>query len=223
MSLFIPLLPRCPSLPATNRQRWSSCSPAHRTFSKVVLRATTFSHNMSSNSKTTSEYRGKRRVIIITGYVCIGKSYFCSNLNTRKDHKFGTIVDLDSSNYSRDRFPQNYLDDIRKTADSLADRGGIILVSTFPHVGTTLKQEGYYVAQVLPHNDPEIKSEWLRRLEHREKDGKASRLYQLVNQFWDEWSDEMETRDVSKSIRVSSNQFLSNIIDEIYQDFEQSQ
>ncbi|KAJ4387667.1 hypothetical protein N0V93_008264 [Gnomoniopsis smithogilvyi] len=175
----------------------------------------------ASNSKTTVECR-KKGAIIITGYVCIGKTYFCKNINTEQQHKFGRIVDLDSSNYSRDQFPENYLQDIRRTADKYAEEGCIILVSTFPGVGPTLKQDGYYVAQVYPQNNPGTKSEWLRRLELREKDGKESRLYQLVNHHWDEWSDEMETRDISKSIRVSSNEYLSNVIDEIYQDFENS-
>lgn len=175
----------------------------------------------ASSSKATVESR-RKGAIIITGYVCIGKTYFCNKINTEKHHKFGRVVDLDSSNYSRDRFPENYLEDIRTTADQYADEGCIILVSTFPGVGTRLKQDGYYVAQVYPQNNLETKTEWLRRLELREKEGKESRLYRLVNQYWDEWADEMGRRDISKSIRVSSNEYLSNIIDQIYQDFETS-
>lgn len=174
---------------------------------------------MSAN--TTGSCR-KNKAIIISGFVCIGKTYFCTNSNAQKHQTLGTVVDLDSSQYSRDRFPDNYLEDIRRTADKLSGEGGIILVSTFPGVGTRLKQEGYYVAQVYPDNYPETKAEWLRRLELRETEGKESRLYRLVDKHWDEWYDGMERRDVSKSIRVSSNEYLSTIIHDIYQDFENS-
>lgn len=213
-------LPRCPSLPVAHRQNQSHCS--HITNPRTLLRAITLSHSMSTAHNTTAVHRRKKGVLIITGYVCIGKTYFCNNVNTQSHPKFGKIVDLDSSLYSRDRFPENYLEDIRRTADKHADEGCVILVSTFPGVGPRLKQEGFYVAQIYPHSSPTNKSEWLRRLELREKEGKQSRLYQLVNQHWYEWSDEMDRRDVSKSIRVSSNEYLSNVIDEIYADFENS-
>lgn len=175
-----------------------------------------------STADTTGPSR-KKRAMIISGYACIGKTYFCGTLHAEKHPKLGRVVDLDSSTYNRDRFPENYLEDVRRTADSLADEGCVILVSTFPGVSDTLKQEGYYVAQVYPQNSPETKTEWLRRLEVREKDGKESRLYGLVSQHWDEWYDGMEKRNVSKSIRVSSHEYLSTVIDDIYEDFEQSE
>ncbi|KAJ4409719.1 hypothetical protein N0V82_009408 [Gnomoniopsis sp. IMI 355080] len=173
------------------------------------------------NSNTTVGCRPKG-AIIISGYVCIGKTYFCHNISAEKRHEFGRIVDLDSSKYSRDQFPENYLQDIRRTADQYAQEGCVILVSTFPGVATKLRQDGYYVAQVYPQKSPETKLEWLRRLEFREKEGKESRLYRLVDQHWDEWFDEMETRDISKSIRVAPNEYLSNVIDKIYQHYKDS-
>lgn len=177
---------------------------------------------MSTAQDTTTVRPRKRGVLIITGYVCIGKTSFCesANNNIQSHKKYGKIVDLDSSRYSRDRFPENYIEDIRRTADKHAKEGCVILISTFPGVGPRLKQEGYYVAQIYPEKSPETKLEWLRRLERREKEGTKSRLYGLVNQYWDAWSDQMDHRDVSKSIRVSSTQYLSNVIDEIYADFE---
>ncbi|KAH8774745.1 hypothetical protein F5883DRAFT_412577 [Diaporthe sp. PMI_573] len=118
--------------------------------------------------------------IIICGFCAIGKTYLLSNkdkLNLGMD-----VCDLDSSSYtSRPGFPENYVSDVRR----LANKRCIILISTHQGVPTQLAKEGYYVALVYPGNSPEVKQEWLRRLEEREQGGKDSRLYKMTERNWD--------------------------------------
>lgn len=175
-------------------------------------------------------------VLIISGYTCIGKTTFCNNpgkfsggggetetgTGTETD---GTdlprVIDMDSSAYDRDGFPENYLAGIRAKADE-GREPRILLIGTFRDVATKLKGEGYYVAQVYPAQDAKTKCEWLRRLEERESGGCESRLYKIVDQNWDAWYDEMYTRDVSASRIVNSSEFLSGVIEDIYRDFRAS-
>lgn len=180
-------------------------------------------HSTSGNHNSNVGGGGgnHRNVLIISGYTCIGKTFFSSNLISRKSFQPPEVIDLDSSGYSRSGFPGNYLEAIRRTAERPGER--IILVSTYQGVATELYKEGYYVAQVFPNNTPECKAEWLRRLEHREEGGKASRVYKLVDENWDQWFEEMETRDLSYSKTVSPTGYLSNVIDEIRRAFDRHQ
>lgn len=161
----------------------------------------------------------KSRALIISGYTCIGKTYFCNDEQLQNNLNLGEVIDLDSSMYSRDNFPANYLEAIRRTADADLGAPRVILVSTFPGVATQLQQEGYYVAQVYPEGGADCKKEWLARLERREVGGKESRLYGLVRDNWDAWFEEMGHRKVSVSRVVSADEYLGTIIKEIHDDF----
>lgn len=99
----------------------------------------------------------------------------------------------------------------------------MILISTYPGVATVLASEGYYVAQVYPAGDEETKQEWLRRLESREKLGKASRLYGLVEAHWESWFEEMGRRTVAKSKIVGKGEYLSEMVAQLYEDYERAQ
>lgn len=165
-------------------------------------------------------------VLIISGYTCIGKTTFCNSPGkfpgeTEADADLPRVADMDSSAYDRDGFPENYLADIRAKADE-GREPRILLIGTFRDVATKLKGEGYYVAQVYPAQDAKTKREWLRRLEERESGGCESRLYKIIDQNWDAWYDEMCTRDVSASRTVTSDEYLSSVIEDIYRDFRAS-
>lgn len=173
----------------------------------------------TSSSNTVSRGGGNnthKKVLIISGYTCIGKTFFCNNSALQKKLQLGQVVDLDSSKFSRSDFPRNYLEAIRRTAEQ--PEVHIILVSTYRDVATELYKEGYYVAQVFPSTD--CKSEWLRRLENREEGGKASRVYKLVDENWDHWFKEMGSRELSDSKIVSSTDYLSTVIEEIHGAFD---
>lgn len=177
---------------------------------------------------TASAGADKSRVLIISGYTCIGKTFFCNNEELRRSLDLGEVVDLDSSRYPRDNFPANYLEAIRREADAPApaSRPGaarVILVSTFPGVATQLVRDGYYVAQVYPHGSADCKREWLSRLERREAGGRESRLYRLVSDQWDAWYEEMGQRSVSHSRSVSAKDYLSSVIQEIFTNFQDYQ
>ncbi|KAF3763673.1 hypothetical protein M406DRAFT_74249 [Cryphonectria parasitica EP155] len=168
-----------------------------------------------------SDHQGspKSSTLIIAGYTCIGKTTFTNKKELWRDLGVSEVVDLDSSTYSREPdFPHNYLKAIRQKADE--DGVRVVLVATFPGVATKLKEEGYYVAQIYPQKDS--KEQWLQRLEAREKEGKESRLYKLVEKNWDIWFDDMGRRDVSKSVTVCSEDYLSTVIGEICRAFMES-
>ncbi|KAH8752234.1 hypothetical protein F5883DRAFT_719899 [Diaporthe sp. PMI_573] len=157
------------------------------------------------------------KAIIICGFCAIGKTYLLS----KKDRlPLGMdIRDLDSSNYSKSEFPENYVSDVRR----LANKPCIILISTHQGVPTQLAKEGYYVALVYPSNSPEVKQEWLRRLEEREQGGKDSRLYKMTERNWDSWQERTSGEEVSRKWILSKDQYLDSIFQEIYDDFQKQQ
>lgn len=181
----------------------------------------------TSSTQARTQYYKSPNTLIVSGYTCIGKTTL-QRRTALRDNLLGLpdevqVIDMDSSAYSRDNFPANYLADIRHRADENENNTKvtprILLISTFPGVATQLKAEGYYVAQLYPDKSLETKREWLRRLAEREERRTESRLYKLVNEMWDVWYDEMEVRDVSFSVRVGADTYLSTEIGNIYKNF----
>ncbi|PSR90882.1 hypothetical protein BD289DRAFT_430124 [Coniella lustricola] len=194
-----------------------------------------YHHLESTPSATQPQESGYKcpNTLIVSGYTCIGKTTFQRNDALR--HRLldcssnvpVQVIDMDSSTYSRDNFPANYLAAIRHQAEGNDDSCGqepprILLISTFPGVATQLKSEGFYVAQVYPDKSAETKRKWLRRLAEREEQHSESRLYRLVHAMWDQWFEEMETRDVSFSVKVGAGSYLSTVIGDIYEAFRRT-
>lgn len=154
--------------------------------------------------------------LIISGYTCIGKTSFGVKVSLKNKHTL-RVVDLDSSEFSRKPgFPENYLEAIRRQAE---DGRSIVLISTHDPVAARLEEEGYYVALVYPEGSPTNKAEWLRRLAEREKDGRQSRLYKLVDQYWDVWHQHLLKCPVSKKVALSDRDYLISVFREIYKDY----
>lgn len=230
INVFTPSVPRCKTWIPISTQLCTLSGSAQTFFTpRAVRNISTVNKTQMGTARSNANVAaaaaaaaGSRRALIISGYTCIGKTFFCNNEELRSSLNLGEVVDLDSSSYPRDNFPANYLEDIRRAADA-PGAPRVLLVSTFPGVATQLRREGYYVAQVYPDGGADCRREWLGRLENREEGGRDSRLYKLVSDNWDAWFEEMGARDVSDSKVVSATDYLSNVIQEIYEAFSAHQ
>lgn len=156
----------------------------------------------------------KHKAIIISGFCAIGKTHFSSNRDELKQDL--KVYDLDSSAYSsKPGFPDNYVAEIRR----LAETPCVILISTHRGLPTQLAKEGYYVALVYPGDGPEAKREWLRRLEEREEEGKASRLYKITDENWDVWYERTAGEEITSRRTLPNDKYLSDIFEDIHTDF----
>lgn len=159
---------------------------------------------------------GKHLAIIIAGFPAIGKTRFASDAKLQTSIDLD-VVDLDSSAYSKEPgFPENYLHDIRKAAEKPC----IILISTHVGLPTQLAKEGYYVAIVYPGSGMDAKQEWLARLERRDKAGKSSRLYKMMDEHWTLWFGQTATEQASRRWTLSNKAYLSDVFGSIYADFQ---
>lgn len=170
-------------------------------------------------SETDVEEIGdKHKAIIISGFCAIGKTHFSSH-EGKLQQAFGMeVYDLDSSAYSsKPGFPENYIAEIQR----LAEKPCVILISTHRGLPTHLATEGYYVALVYPGDGPEAKTEWLRRLEEREEEGKDSRLYKITDENWDLWYERTSGEEITSKWTLSNDQYLSTIFEDIHADFRE--
>lgn len=157
----------------------------------------------------------KHKAIIISGFTAVGKSVLSSNVELRSSIDL-KVIDLDSSAYSKEPgFPENYLDAIRKTAE----RPCVILISTHVGIPTRLTREGYYVALAYPGSGMDAKQEWLHRLEKRERAGRDSRLYKLMDEHWTSWYERTAREQVTRRFSLANDQYLSDIFGSIHAEF----
>lgn len=162
---------------------------------------------------THFEPRPATNGLIISGYTCIGKSSLQRRLSLRNAHR---VIDLDSSNYPKGPgFVDEYLAGIRAAASERS----IVLISTHDGVAQRLREEGYYVALVYPEGSDNNKKEWLRRLEKREKGGRDSPLYKLLDEKWEVWDKHMRRVRVSKKVELSNKGYLLPEFNDIYKDY----
>ena len=111
--------------------------------------------------------------IVVSAFPGVGKT----TLVTQNNSKY-TICDSDSSSYSKNKFPSNYVKDI-KEKKKLFD---IILVSTHENVREEMeKQKVYY--QIV-HPSIECKEEYIQRYKNR---GSSDAFIKLLSDNWEKW------------------------------------
>ncbi|KAJ0118703.1 hypothetical protein J7T55_012957 [Diaporthe amygdali] len=119
-----------------------------------------------------------QRAIIISGFPCIGKSYFKEN---RPDLK---VYYLDSGeNDHKDKagvWMQHYLE---KVIEAVTEPHGIVMVSCHKDFRKRMQEAGLRYIRVYPR--PELKDEWLNRQECRA--GGKDILWNKMNKDWNDW------------------------------------
>lgn len=202
--------------PATRRlTRSSTAGLASATTNEPPLSPTKGPPRRARTGTLHFEPRPAKNGLIISGYTCIGKSSFHRRTSLRNAHP---VIDLDSSLFTKGpRFVDDYLAAIRNAASERS----IVLISTHDGVAQRLREEGYYVALVYPEGSATNKKEWLRRLEEREKGGRDSPLYKLVDEKWEAWDKHMLRCRVSKKVVLTNKDNLISVFMEIYKDYFQ--
>lgn len=139
------------------------------------------------------------KTYIIAGFPGVGKSWL--------KNKYGNnISDSDSSKFSKDNFPQNYIDHIK----SLIGNKIVILVSTHKDVLNKLEEEGIEYSLVYPNRD--LKQEYLERYKQR---GSPEGFINLLDNKWDEFHNDLEQTNPDKRIILKQGEYLKDILNEL--------
>ena len=136
---------------------------------------------------------------------------------TGKTHLAATsalsILDSDSIAYSwlskgvrNPQFPGNYLQHIK----DCIGKTDLILVSSHEQVRRGLVSEGIEFTLVYPQI--ELVEEYLNRYRQR---GSTEEFVSILNSNWKAWISDMEQQQGCKHVRLSSNQYLSDIVDQL--------
>lgn len=140
---------------------------------------------------------------VVAGFPGVGKSVLFKNSNLN-------VLDSDSSKFSwiepgvrHPDFPQNYINHI-KVNIGVAD---IILVSSHDVVRKALAESGIEYYLVYP--DISLKEEYLDRYRQR---GNDEKFIALLKSKWEEFILSIEEKTFPTLLKLSSNQYLSDVI-----------
>lgn len=122
-----------------------------------------------------------QRAVIISGFVCIGKTYLVENWPYHKVYDMENIRNMEGLDHKK------YIARIKALA---SEHDAIILVGTEQNARQRLQAEGLTYVRVYP--DPMLKEEWLRRQWRR--NGEDAAIF--LRQRWDTWVDDAR-RDFS--------------------------
>jgi hypothetical protein len=140
----------------------------------------------------------KYRIKVYSAFPGTGKS-------TYSDISDLGVLDLDSSKFPKEDFPENYIKHIEeKINDPSIDR---ILVSSHKTVRDAL--EKYNIPFVLVYPKRSLKDEYIRRYRLR---GNPESFINLLDEYWDEWISEMSEQRNCEKVILDSNMYLSQIM-----------
>lgn len=139
---------------------------------------------------------GKKSPRIVSGFPGIGKSWLKDNSNL-------VVSDSDSSQWSKDGFPSNYLAHI--SALYMAGNTDIILVSSHDAVRSGLIELGLTFILVYP--SMECKQEYLERYRKR---GSTQAFIDMMDKNWESFIEGCENQGACHKIELESGEFLSD-------------
>lgn len=137
---------------------------------------------------------------IVSAFPGTGKTFFSET------SKF-IVKDSDSSKFSKENFPRNYIDHIKNLHEQpLID---FILVSSHEDVRNELIAENIPFSLVYP--DRSLRDAYLLRYYKR---GSPKAFIDLVEDNWDTWISQIEELDdpLVMKYRLIGGQYLSNVI-----------
>ena len=157
-----------------------------------------------------------KKVLVISGFPCVGKSQ-CAEYNSG-NYK---CLDLDSSRYSRGRFPDNYLEEIKLQVTHNSHNVDVVLVSSHKIVRDGLLKMGIDFVLVYPSKD--LRDEYLNRSKNRinpevwrgskqNPEENALGFRGIVGKFWYEWLDEIKEEKGYRKVELSSHTYLSHVL-----------
>lgn len=134
------------------------------------------------------------KTVIIAGFPGVGKSFLYNQYGE-------DVSDSDSSKFSKDNFPQNYIEHIK----SLIGGKKLILVSTHKEVLEALENEG--LGYILVYPKRELKEEYIQRYKDR---GSPEGFINLLNSKWDEFHNDLENTNPKRRIILNKGEFLKD-------------
>lgn len=150
---------------------------------------------MSRKEEPHPEING---TIIISAFPGTGKTTYEGG----DYHPANWSLDRDSSGFSRDNFPNNYMTDIISRLGYYR----ILFISSHKEVRSALNLLGIPFTLVYP--DVSLKDEYITRYKTR---GNKQQFIDLLNENWEAWINELQSQSGCKHVVLQSNQFIANI------------
>jgi peptide subunit release factor 1 (eRF1) len=156
----------------------------------------------------------KKNTIICAGFTGVGKTHLIkSNPNL-------SCMESESSNFTDNRgtnmrliseekseWPLNYLKHIKNNIGKY----DIIFVSTHKELREALEENN--LDYILIYPSIELKEEYLERYKNRHS---SDDYVKLINKNWDTWVNQLNNENCKK-IMLNSNEYLSDVIDKIFE------
>lgn len=146
-------------------------------------------------NKYISEILSKRTKLI-SAFPGTGKSYFF-------DNSFLKVLDIDSSNFDKSEFPENYIKHIKDNIGKV----DVILISSHKDVRDTLLENNIKFTLVYPEKS--LKDEYIKRYKQR---GDDEKFITLLENNWDNWLEELNNQRGCEHIVLSKNEHISDKI-----------
>jgi len=133
---------------------------------------------------------------LISGFPGIGKSWLTKHTKLK-------VSDSDSSLFSKEQFPDNYI----KYLKILIGSRDIVLISTHKSVRDKLAEEKIPFILVYPTKDQ--KQDYIDRYAKR---ASSSEFIELLTTNFDDWIEELENQKGCHHVVLQKGKFLSDII-----------
>jgi len=172
-------------------------------------------HNKFSPSKEFVQFLNKnnfqlkndKTIKIILGFPGVGKSY-CKEYFKGTDTK---IQDSDSSEFSKDDFPNNYLNHIKNVIRN--NNVNILFISSHESVRKAIFNDKFIMnnaAVYICYPDKSLKEDFIERFKKR---GNNERFIKLISDNWDNWIDDIERENYFYPLKLTYNgDYLKNIL-----------
>lgn len=130
--------------------------------------------------------RLNRTVKIILGFPGVGKTYAKEYYKCTNVH----VLDSDSSNFSKDMFPDNYIDYIKQLIQEKDI--DMLFISSHDSVRKAIYNDDFIMnnaAVYICYPDKSLKEDFINRYKNR---GNNDNFIQLITDNWDKWIDDIE-------------------------------
>ena len=141
--------------------------------------------------------------MIISAFPGTGKTYFY-----KKYRKKLKVSDSDSSKFSKDKFPENYIKHIKR----IKDKYDVIFVSSHKEVRDELLKNKIDFYVVIP--SVSLRDEYIKRFEER---GSPKEFIELISKNWFNWLKEITYDPRLHTIILGENQYIEDILKTLLQ------
>ena len=155
---------------------------------------------MAQKIESTKQTSNEIYALLYAGFPGIGKSTLYNKFKFRSDM---IVLDSDSSTFDKINFPNNYIKHIKDNLNKVS----IILISTHEEVRKALVDNGLKFTLVYPNKD--LKDEYIERYKKR---GNNENFVKLLDKFWNEWIEQLDSQECEQRIRLKSGQYLCDVI-----------